>query len=151
VKDARAWEIVGLIVCGGGAGALYGLADYYALSAVPPEQAGVASGAFNLMRLAGDALGSIVPAAVLLAALREGLEHFESTDIPRAVVNELAAGRFDAVRSLRVDEPLLSSLQSAVVDSFKDGMSQVVIALGVFAVAGILLLFPRLLGSRGRR
>ena len=116
------------------------------MSAVPAEQAGIASGAFNLLRLAGDALGSIVPAAVLLAALREKLP----TEIPRTVINELAAGRFAAVHSLAIDDSRIPPIRAAALDGFKDGMLQVVLALGFFALAGILLLLPQLLGSRDR-
>jgi predicted MFS family arabinose efflux permease len=62
----RALEALGLSLCGIGAGSLYGLVDYLALTAVPPEQSGAASGAFNVIRLLGDALAAAIPAAILL-------------------------------------------------------------------------------------
>jgi MFS family permease len=146
----RIYEIAGLIVCGAGAGTLYGLADYHALTAVSERQAGLASGTFNLVRLAGDALGSIVPAAVLLDTLREVLARYEFATLPRDVMNELAAGRFAAVDSLALDQPLAELVQIAALGGFKEGMSRVVVALAVFTVIGVLLLVVPLLRTRIR-
>jgi hypothetical protein len=146
----RIYEIVGLIVCGAGAGTLYGLADYHALTAISERQTGLASGAFNLVRLAGDALGSIVPAAVLLDALREVLARYEFAELPRDVMNELAAGRFAAVDRLDLDQPLAELVQLVALGGFKEGMSRVVVALAVFTVVGVLLLVVPLLRTRIR-
>lgn len=148
--EERAYEIAGLIVCGAGAGTLYGLADYHALTAVSEGQTGLASSAFNLVRLAGDALGSIVPAGVLLNTLRDGLAHYEFVAFPRDVLNELAAGRFTALASLELDQPLAELVRITALGSFKEGMSRVVVALAAFAVAGVLLMAITLLRSRIR-
>lgn len=145
------YELVGLALCGIGAGTLYGLSDYYALSAVGPERAGIAAGAFNVLRLSGDAIGSIVPAAVSLHAVRTGVSQEASVEIPRSVMNELAAGRFEAARSVHADPFVAEVIHTAAVDSFRSGMADVALALALFVVAGIVLLVVPMLNAAASR
>lgn len=134
----RELEIMGLIVCGTGAGALYGLVDYLALTAVPSSQSGAASGAFNIVRLAGDALGSIVPGAVLLHTLQGSLAQRGGTDISHATMNELAAGRFAALSESGMDPTVVASLTPYVKTSFAAGMILAVQTLAAIAAFGIV-------------
>lgn len=136
---ARAYEIAGLIICGAGAGSLYGLSDYFALSTVPPEHVGLASGAFNLLRLAGDALGTIVPAAVLVHTMRNLLADVAPVELLRPVLNELAAGRFDALDGLALDVGTSDLIRHTALECFHDGVLRAVIVLAAFAAAGMAL------------
>jgi hypothetical protein len=56
---------VGLAIVGLGAGCIQGLLDRVALTALPEDRSAVAAGAFNAMRLVGDAIGAVVPGAIL--------------------------------------------------------------------------------------
>jgi len=139
--DMRAMEMLGLVACGAGVGTLYGLVDYLALTALPPHRSGVASGAFNLVRLAGDALGAIIPGAILLQTVQDALAPHIPGEAPRAVTGAIAAGHFTAVERLDVQPAALSHLSQVAELAFAHGMS---CALGVLcalatvgAVAGL--------------
>lgn len=133
----RDLEIIGLIVSGAGAGSLYGLVDYLALAAVPADRSGVASGAFNLLRLAGDALGSIIPGAVLLHGVREGLAGTDP-EISRATLNEVAAGRFAAVVDSSLEPIRAELLIERVTAHFSAGMNDALFVLFGITVAGAI-------------
>lgn len=122
---SRLWEIAGLALCGSGAGALYGLVDYIGLSSVPPEQAGLASGAFNVVRLVGDILAALVPGAVVLQVVADALV---GGGIGSEVLNEIAAG------DLRNVEPHLADRARA---AFITGMERALWALLTITALGV--------------
>ncbi|MBM0107362.1 MFS transporter [Steroidobacter sp. S1-65] len=125
---SRSWEIVGLGLCGCGAGALYGLVDYIGLSSVPPEQAGLASGAFNVVRLVGDILAAIVPGTVVLQVVAGTLDPLVGVSIGSDVLNEIAAG------DLRNVEPhLITQARAALVS----GMERALWALLALTALGV--------------
>ena len=147
----REFELAGLIVSGSGAGALYGLVDYLALTAVPPGQSGAASGAFNVVRLVGDALGSIVPGAALLHTLNRDLSAAADLDLSRMTLNELAAGRFGALGEMGTDPTSLDTLIGHARASFSAGMTLALQILCALSALGIIAVVIALLRSPRRR
>jgi MFS family permease len=123
---SRVFELMGLALCGSGAGALYGLVDYLGLSAVSAEQAGLASGAFNVVRLFGDIFAAIIPGAVVLQVVGASL-----TGVSDAVLGEIAAG------DLRVVDHLGLSVQARA--AFIDGMQWALWALLTLTAVGALV------------
>jgi MFS family permease len=89
-------ELAGLAISGAGAGTLYGLVDYLALSSVPPAEAGAASGMLNMLRLCGDVLAAIIPGAVVFQTVRNGLESSAAAVLPRTLIDQVAAGNTQA-------------------------------------------------------
>lgn len=124
----RALELVGLVLCGSGAGALYGLVDYIGLTAVPAEQIGLASGAFNVVRLLGDILAAIIPGAVVLQVVKVALA---SHGVTQQALAEIAAGDFVVVEHLGLTE------QAHV--AFVDGMQWAIWVLLALTGLGIVL------------
>jgi predicted MFS family arabinose efflux permease len=129
-STSRMLELVGLVLSGTGAGMLYGLVDYLGLTAVPPEQAGLASGAFNVVRLLGDILAAIIPGAVVLKTVSAA---FASTDanVSSDMIEAIAAGDMRAVDSL--------GLTTQARAAFAAGMDYAIWALIVLAVLGAIV------------
>jgi MFS family permease len=129
-SSSRVLELVGLGLCGSGAGALYGLVDYIGLTSVPSEQAGVASGAFNVVRLLGDIFAAIVPGTVVLHAVTAALDLYVGVGISSEVLNEIASG------DLRKVAPHLAPQARA---AFIAGMERAVWALLALTAMGIMV------------
>lgn len=126
---SRAIELVALVLCGSGAGALYGLVDYIGLTAVPAEQAGLASGAFNVVRLLGDILAAIIPGAVVLHIVRSALA--SHVGITGETLSEIAAGDFVVVEHLGL------TVQARA--AFVDGMQWAIGALLALTALGVMV------------
>ncbi|MFF5205172.1 MFS transporter [Streptosporangium sp. NPDC000396] len=75
-----------LFLLGLGVGLAFGLIDNAAVSAAPPERAGMASGVFNTMRLAGEAVAVSVTGALLVSLTQSSL------DGDRDLANRVVAG-----------------------------------------------------------
>jgi len=65
--------VLPLVMIGVGAAIPWGLMDDLAVSVVPKERAGMATGIFGTMRVAGEAIAIAVTSAVLLALSQSGL------------------------------------------------------------------------------
>ncbi|GFE81560.1 hypothetical protein GCM10011487_35600 [Steroidobacter agaridevorans] len=128
---SRTLEVIGLVVCGSGAGALYGLVDYIGLTAVPAEQAGLAAGAFNVVRLLGDILAAIIPGAVVLYVVKAALA--SHIGVTNEVLSEIAAG------DLRVVDHLGLTAQARA--EFVDGMLWAIGALLTLTALGVVASF----------
>ncbi|SFP79831.1 Major Facilitator Superfamily protein [Variovorax sp. PDC80] len=128
-----ALEWLALAICGSGAGCLYGLLDYLAMASLPNALAGTGSAAFNVLRLLGDALGAIVPGAVLVQALAPRLAAAIGEPVPREVLNAVAAGQFGA----------LASGGAAAVEAFRDAIAAVPAVLAVLVLLGAVLAWWR--------
>lgn len=124
-------EIAGLFLCGTGAGALYGLVDYLGLTSVPPQQAGAASGAFNVVRLAGDILAALIPGMVVFHAVGKTFAPYSSLDIPTQTLNKIAAGDLRAVEHLGLTEQAHAA--------FTTGMSHALQALLALTAFGMVI------------
>jgi MFS family permease len=126
---SRVLELAALVLCGSGAGALYGLVDYIGLTAVPAEQAGLAAGAFNVVRLVGDIFAAIIPGFVVLHIVRAALaSHVGVTD---EALSEIAAG------DLRVVEHLGLTAQAHA--AFVAGMQWAIWALLTLTALGAMV------------
>jgi predicted MFS family arabinose efflux permease len=136
--DSISWwgEIVGLVLCGSGAGALYGLVDYVGLTAVPPAQAGTASGAFNVVRLLGDIFAALIPGAVILQAVRHNFVSHGFVDVPADMLDKIAAGDLHTAKHL--------GLTAQAHASFEIGMSHALwVLIGLTALGVIISIIVR--------
>jgi predicted MFS family arabinose efflux permease len=125
---SRLLEVLGLGLCGTGAGMLYGLVDYLGLTAVPPEQVGLASGAFNVVRLLGDILAAIIPGAVVLKVVTVDFARSQP-NVSSDLLDAIAAGDVRAV------DPLGLMTQARL--AFASGMEWAIWALIALAVLGV--------------
>lgn len=71
--DAPSERLLAMLVIGIGIGLPWGLMDGLAVSVVPKERAGMATGIFNAVRLAGDGIAIAVVGAILSARILSGL------------------------------------------------------------------------------
>lgn len=78
--DAQSERLLAMLVIGIGIGLPWGLMDGLAVSVVPKERAGMATGIFNAVRLVGDGMAIAVVGAILSARILSGLAAFVSND-----------------------------------------------------------------------
>lgn len=128
---SRVLELIGLALCGSGAGALYGLVDYIGLTAVPAEQAGLASGAFNVVRLIGDISAAIIPGTVVLHVVSVALA--SHVGVTGEALSEIAAGDLHAIDQL--------GLTAQARAAFVDGMQWALWALFSLMAVGAVVSF----------
>jgi MFS family permease len=136
-STSRVHEIAGLVLCGTGAGMLYGLIDYLGLTAVPPEQAGLASGAFNVVRLVGDILAAIIPGAVVLNAVTAAFARGHA-NVSSHLLDAIAAGDVRAVDHLG----LAVQARAAFADGMESAIWAMMVLAGLGAVAALVKIEP---------
>lgn len=92
VGGDRMTLILPMLVIGIGAGMPWGLMDGLAVTVVPKERAGMATGIFNTARVAGEGVTLAIVSAVLAALAHNGLRSVLSRDaaIPAANLSEAA-------------------------------------------------------------
>ena len=132
VLDADAsWTVLvpGFVLVGIGTGFVSPAIAGAALAAVPPEQAGMASGAVNTARQLGYALGVVVFGTVLTSGMQKSLSH--------DAAHTLAGGGAAALRGTLSEE----SLRAA----FATGLNSASVAAGVTGIVagGLVLLLVR--------
>jgi MFS family permease len=132
-------EVTALVICGIGAGTLYGLVDYFALTAVPSEQAGLASGLFNVVRLLGDIFAAVIPGAVVLHVVATVFAPYSGVDITPGMLDQISAGDPQVVRHLGLEVPAQAA--------FAKGLLWAVGVLMGLTVTGVLVV----LCARSRR
>ncbi len=71
--DAHSTRLLAMLVIGIGIGLPWGLMDGLAVSVFPKERAGMATGIFNVVRLAGDGMAIAVVGAMMSANILSGL------------------------------------------------------------------------------
>ncbi|MGX2995735.1 MFS transporter [Streptomyces sp. JNUCC 64] len=115
-------ELAGpLILVGIGIGLIYGLMDGAAVSTVPPTKVGMASGMFNTIRLATEAVAVAGMVAALVSLVQNRIapdlgDYTEGTDLDaRGVTDSVTSGNLDHV----TDE-----VPAATRDSFTDFLGQ---------------------------
>jgi hypothetical protein len=121
-----------MLVIGIGTGLPWGLMDDLSVSVVPKERAGMATGIFSTMRLAGEAIALAGVWATLMALMHSGLRRNGSIagDAIRAIANDMVAGDF--VRAATVAPQASHTLLTAVyADAFRTTL---------FALAALTLL-----------
>jgi MFS family permease len=87
-----------MLIVGIGTGLPWGLMDDLSVSVVPRERAGMATGIFSTMRVAGEALAIAAAGAVLVGLSQSGLQAAAGGDAARQIadaVNALAGGDMD--------------------------------------------------------
>jgi hypothetical protein len=127
-----------LLVFGIGVGSAFGVMDNAAVSVVPVERAGVASGIFNTMRITGESI-AIAGAGALLASLASGRLHGVVPGLSSAQEQKLAG---DALQGRLADS--LNALPAgsraaathAVGQALTSSMHTAFIVLAVLALVG---------------
>ncbi|MPS27048.1 MAG: MFS transporter [Alcaligenaceae bacterium] len=126
-----------MLLIGMGTGLPWGLMDDLSVSVVPKERAGMATGIFSTMRLAGEAVALAAAAALLLALTQSGLAH--ALHEPRAVAaipaiaNDMAAGALEhAAAQLGGDGRAL------LVAVYADAFRSLLLVLAALTLAGAL-------------
>ncbi|MFF4156681.1 MFS transporter [Streptomyces sp. NPDC001678] len=110
-----------LLLIGTGIGLIYGLMDGAAVSTVPPSKVGMASGMFNTIRLASEAVAVAGMVAALVSLVQNrvsnGLDRFtQGTSLDARAVT-------DSVTSGNLGEPV-SKTAPAARDAFTDFLGQ---------------------------
>lgn len=103
-----------MLLIGIGTGLPWGLMDDLSISVVPKERAGMATGIFSTMRLAGEAIALAAVGATLMALMQSGLQRqgaITGTTIT-AIANDMAAGNFNHAATLapHADRALLTTI-----------------------------------------
>jgi hypothetical protein len=109
------------------------------LTAVPSELAGLASGAFNVVRLVGDMLAAVIPGAVILNAVTAALARAHP-DISSNMLDAIAAGDVRAIDHL--------GLAAQARSAFATGMEWAIWALITLALLGAIVALVKVESSR---
>ncbi|MFD4642485.1 MFS transporter [Lentzea sp. NPDC058436] len=125
---STAWLVGSLLLAGVGIGLAFGVMDNAAVSVVPPEQSGMASGMFNTIRLTGETLGIAAVGGVLLT-LTQGSSSAGPAD---AVVQ----GRLETARTTFGDQ-----VAQQAVDAYVSGWHVVFGGMAVLAAAGAAAIY----------
>lgn len=115
-----------LLISGTGVGLAFGVLDNAAISTVPVDQAGAASGIFNTMRLAGESIAVAGAAALLTAITAAGLP----TTPDRATV----AGR--AVQGI-----LTPTLRPLIAPALNNALHTTALVLTAISLVGAILTY----------
>ncbi|MQL50511.1 MFS transporter [Photorhabdus khanii] len=136
--DTTAERLWPMLVIGIGIGLPWGLMDGLAVSVVPKERAGMATGIFNAVRLAGDGIALAVVGAVLSAHIASGLNTQGSvpTDILSEISTRLAMS--DLHNAVAIHPSLDKSLLYKV---YEEAFRYQLIALAVAAAITAILVF----------
>ena len=126
-----------MLLIGAGTGLPWGLMDDLSVSVVPKERAGMATGIFSTMRLAGEAVALAAAAALLLALTQSGLAH--TLHEPRAVAaipaiaNDMAAGALGHAAAQLGGEG-----RALLVAVYADAFRTLLLVLAALTLAGAL-------------
>lgn len=142
--DQAWWKVAGpLLVFGLGVGSAFGVMDNAAVSSVPVEDAGMAAGMFNTMRITGESIAT-AGAAALLAGVT--FAHLQSAapslagDQARAIAIQSTQGRIDtALQNVPADQ--YASVLSAARDGITSAMHTTVLVVAVLAFVGAVITF----------
>ncbi|CAM3658534.1 MFS transporter [Nocardiopsis rhodophaea] len=131
--SSRVALFAALLMAGIGIGLAFGVMDNAAVSSVPPERSGMASGMFNTLRVAGETIGVACVAGLLLTSTRQGLGGVASSG---AIADDVVQGRLDSVRDAGGAE-----LAHRAVLGFEHGWTAVYVLLACVALAGSIAIF----------
>ncbi|MFF0156912.1 MFS transporter [Streptomyces sp. NPDC005263] len=131
--------IAGLVVTGFGAGLVNPSVAGAALASVPPENAGMASGAVNTFRQLGYAFGVAVFGTVATARMEHSLS---AAPDPRAAAHALAGGGADALSRFIPARDLHAAFASGL-----DAAYVVAGGLGLLAAILVFVLVPSTRGT----
>jgi MFS family permease len=135
-----------MLVVGIGTGLPWGLMDDLSVSVVPRERAGMATGIFSTMRVAGEAVAIAAAGAVVVALGQSGLHRAAGGEVARVAeaVNAMAGG--DLGRA----ESLLPGLGRTALAQAYGGAFQTMLAVLVAATLAAALVAYALLRRRER-
>jgi hypothetical protein len=134
----------GFLVAGAGVGLLNPVIADVALSVVPKEQSGMASGINDTFRQVGVVVGIAAWGAIFLgrgAAEVEGLAAgtpAATGERPRQLIEAASSGNLDGVLSTMPDGAR-ESAANAAREGFLTGMNDILLLGGVLAIAGAVL------------
>lgn len=138
-----------MLLIGVGTGLPWGLMDDLAVSAVPTERAGMATGIFSTMRVAGEAVILAIVGAVLSLQTRSALTGLSVGDASADVANRLVAGDLTQAAGLvPALDPLL--LRDAYGAAFQDVLLALAAGTVIAALLAALLLRQRPVRSSAR-
>ncbi|MGC1547076.1 MAG: MFS transporter [Rhodanobacter sp.] len=132
-----------LLMIGTGSGLPWGLMDDLAVSAVPKERAGMATGFFSTTRVAGEAI-SMAAAGAALAALVEPRVAREAPNVAADIARNLATGNMAHAMTLA---PEVS--RAELLHAYAGGFGVLLVGLAGLTLVLALLSF-RLLRTRQR-
>ncbi|MEU1042969.1 MFS transporter [Streptomyces sp. NPDC005551] len=124
-----------LLLAGVGIGLAFGVMDNAAVSVVPPERSGMASGMFNTLRVAGETIGVACVAGLLLTSTRRQLSSAGVRD-SGALADDVVQGRLDSARSAGG-----GALADRAVQGLQHGWDVVYVVLACVAFAGAVAIF----------
>ena len=129
-------ELLGpLLLFGSGVGSAFGIMDNAAVSVVPREQAGMAAGIFNTMRITGEGI-AIAGAASLLTSLTASSI---SGQLP--ALNGIAASVAEQVIQGHLNTAQNTVSSALLTSSFTSALHSVFIMLALLALAGSIVTF----------
>ncbi|VTQ61715.1 Spectinomycin tetracycline efflux pump [Campylobacter jejuni] len=133
-----------LLVIGAGISLPWGLMDGLAVSVVPRERAGMATGIFNTTRVAGEGVALAVVSAVLSALVTTHIK----LDFPDASANAgNVAQRFVAGDLSSVQSILVNSAREAIFNSYHSAFSSLLVILSGITLLTAVVIFVALRGS----
>ena len=134
----------GFLVAGAGVGLLNPVIADVALSVVPKEQSGMASGINDTFRQVGVAVGIAAWGAIFLGRGADRVEEFAagtpaaSGDRPRELVEATSSGNLDQVLA-SVPAGARQTVETAAREGFLAGLNEVLVMAGGLAFVGALL------------
>ena len=141
VDQGSEWTalLAGFLVGGAGIGMVNPVIADVALSTVPDEQSGMATGINDTFRQVGVAVGIAAWGAIFLARGESKVEELApGTPQPRELVEAASSGNLDAALT-DVPAPTREMVESAAREGFLSGFNEILLLGGGLSFAGALL------------
>jgi EmrB/QacA subfamily drug resistance transporter len=142
--DDWAGLLAGFLLAGAGVGLINPAIADVAVSVVPKEQSGMASGINDTFRQVGIAIGIAAWGAIFLGRGASHVEQLASGtpaatgDRPRELVEAVSSGNLDAALS-QVPAGARSGVADAARSGFLSGINEILMLGGILAVAGAVV------------
>ncbi|MFF0159893.1 MFS transporter [Streptomyces sp. NPDC005263] len=139
--SSRTGLYAALLLAGIGIGLAFGVMDNAAVSVVPAERSGMASGMFNTLRVAGETIGVACVGGLLLTSTRQQLAAGDSGTVSGGpdsgtMADDVVQGRLGSVRASGGED-----LVDRAVQGLQHGWSVVYVVLACVALAGAIAIF----------
>ncbi|MEU0075095.1 MFS transporter [Streptomyces sp. NPDC006332] len=139
--SSRTGLYAALLLAGIGIGLAFGVMDNAAVSVVPAERSGMASGMFNTLRVAGETIGVACVGGLLLTSTRQQLSAGDSGTVgggpdSGTMADDVVQGRLGSVRASGGQD-----LVDRAVQGLQHGWSVVYVVLACVALAGAVAIF----------
>ncbi|MEU4484534.1 MFS transporter [Streptomyces purpurascens] len=133
--SSRTGLYAALLLAGIGIGLAFGVMDNAAVSVVPAERSGMASGMFNTLRVAGETIGVACVGGLLLTSTRQQLAG-SGGGASGAMADDVVQGRLGSVRESGGED-----LVDRAVQGLQHGWNVVYVVLACVALAGAVAIF----------